>query len=61
MMKDLKYALEKGGKPEMAKVENNTPEEIKDTFVESTFEKKEEEKKEDTKEEQSSNPEKKEE
>lgn len=61
MMKDLKYALEKGGKPEMAKVENNTPEEIKDTFVESTFEKKEEEKKEDTKEEQSSNSEKKEE
>lgn len=61
MMKDLKYALEKGGKPEMAKVENNTPEEIKDTFVESTFEKKEEEKKEDTKEEQSSNFEKKEE
>jgi len=51
MMKDLKYALEKGG-PEMAKIENATPEEVKDTFVESTFEKKEEEKKEETSSEQ---------
>lgn len=47
MMKDLRYALEKGG-PEMANNENKTPEEVKDTFVESTFEKKEEEKKEET-------------
>jgi hypothetical protein len=51
MMKDLKYALEKGG-PEMAKIENATPEEVKDTFVESTFEKKEEDKKEETSSEQ---------
>ena len=47
MMKDLKYALEKGG-PEMAVNKKETPEEVKDTFVESTFEKKEEEKKEET-------------
>lgn len=44
MMKDLKYALEKGG-PEMAIIKNESPEEVKDTFVESTFEKKEEEEK----------------
>lgn len=44
MMKDLKYALDKGG-PEMAIVKNESPEEVKDTFVESTFEKKEEEQK----------------
>jgi len=47
MMKDLKYALEKGGQPEMAKLENQAPEEVKDTFVETSFEKKEEEKKEE--------------
>lgn len=64
MMKDLKYALEKGG-PEMAIIKNESPEEVKDTFVESTFEKKEEEeeKKEnsDSKEEETSTEENKEE
>lgn len=43
MMKDLKNALNKGG-PEMANNENKTPEEVKEEFVESTFEKKEDEK-----------------
>ena len=49
MMKDLKYALEKGGQPEMAKLENQAPEEVKDTFVETSFEKKEEEEKKEEK------------
>lgn len=63
MMKDLKYALEKGG-PEMAIIKNESPEEVKDTFVESTFEKKEEEEKKensDSKEEETSTEENKEE